>query len=270
MALPIIDHRHPTSAADLVRLFHQTEERWTEHLAHAAPLDVGTAYANPALLAVHDANNIRDAALPDNITPAAAIDSVLSHYAQQNTRCAYWVMNPSAPEHATKPLTDHLLSIGYRTRAADILLLSHAPPVRIPESPALKIIPARASFRHTRILAEQSAAAWNTPQLADAWMTHLDDPHWDALLALKEGHPAAYVGVLAVGEVGRIDDVYVAPAFRNQGIAQTMLARILEICARALFRHVMLSTLADNTPAHRLYQKLGFKTVGQLIAYCPP
>ncbi len=101
-------------------------------------------------------------------------------------------------------------------------------------------------------------------------MLHLDDPQWDVLVAMKDGAPAAIIGVLAMGEVGRIDAVYVAKALRNQGIGRTMMARVLELCARAMFRYVMLSVLPDNTPAQALYRKAGFAPIGQIVAYAAP
>ena len=126
------------------------------------------------------------------------------------------------------------------------------------------IIPARASFRHARQLAEESSRDWDTPQLADAWMLHLEDPQCDAILALKDGVAAALVIVLTIGEIGGIQDVFVSAAFRGQGIGRTMMSRALEICARSLFKHVFLSVDPDNTPAVNLYRKVGFERIGRI------
>jgi len=101
-------------------------------------------------------------------------------------------------------------------------------------------------------------------------MLHLDDPHYDAMLALKDGAVAGRAGVLAVGDVGRIDQVYVAEAFRRQGVGRTLMSRALEICARSLFKHILLSCDADNVAANALYQQLGFQKIGELIDYRVP
>ena len=268
MSLPILQHHEGLSSADLVRLFHQTEARWTQHIAHEHPLDVGTAYNNPKLDRVYDANNIRDVALPEGLTPAQAFELVNEHYAARGTQCTYWVMNPAVDASLTQPMADYLAGQGYQRRTADILLLRR--PAVMVETPGLTIIPARASFRHAQELAEEAAARWNEPQLADASMLHLDDPHWDMLLALKDGKAVAEAGVLAVGEVGRIDDVFVSPGHRRQGIGRTMLARVLEICARAQLRHVMLSVLSDNEPAQRLYRSAGFEKIGEVAGHFAP
>lgn len=267
MSLPILHSKHAPSRADLVRLFHQTESRWSQHLADEQQLEIGTAFTNPQLATVYDANNVRDVALPEGMTPEAAVELVGDYYGQRQVSCAYWTMNPSAAESATKPMVEYLISAGYRVNTADILLMSHMPRDRVAEASGLTIIPARASYRHTRMLAEESAQCWGAPQLADAWMLHLDDPHWDALLAMKDGVPAAYIGVLEMGEVGRIDEVYVGHAFRRQGIGTTMLSRALELCGRAMFKHVMLSVLPGNAAGLRLYAKFGFERIGEITAY---
>ena len=270
MPLPILNTRADPSHSDLIRLFHKTEALWAEHISEPTALDVGTAYTNPELSQVWDANNIRDVALRDDLSPVDAFAQVESHYAEKNLRCIYWTFNPSAPADRTQPLIDLLLSRGYQKKSNDIMYLRQAPQRPLPEIPGVKVIPARASFRHARELFEEGSARWRTPQVADADMLHLDDPHWDALLALKDGKPVAHIGVLASGEIGRIDNVYVAEAHRRQGLASLMMSRVLEICHRSLFKHVMLSVLPTNAAAIALYQSFGFKKIGEMISHFHP
>jgi ribosomal protein S18 acetylase RimI-like enzyme len=134
----------------------------------------------------------------------------------------------------------------------------------------LKIIPARASFKHVRALAEESARDWNTSNLADAKLLHLDDPHTDALVALRDGVAAAYLAVMSVGEIGAIQDLYVSSPFRRQGIGRTMMSRALEIAARSLFKHVFVSVGPENEAAIGLYHRGGFAKIGEAILYRAP
>jgi len=262
MGLPVIQHRHAPSDSDLLRLFHHSESRYVESLADTAPLDVGTAYANPKLPAVYDANHIRDVALPPDMSPQEAIQLVDTHFARAGTRCAYWVMNPSAPAN---PMADHLLSLGYTALRSEVMLLRRLSRNEVPAPPGLSIIPARASYRHVRSLVEESMDG--QPQFAEAAVLHLDDPQWSELLALRDGQAIARVGVLAVGEVGRIGNLYVAAASRRQGVGRFILWHILQLCVRATFRHVMLSVRSDNTPAIELYRSVGFETIGSFARY---
>lgn len=270
MPLPILNSRHEPSHADLIRLFHKTENLWCEHLAGAEALDVGTAFANGELAEVWDANNVRDVALSDEAGPQQAFDEVEAHYASKGTKCFYWTFNPSAPAQRTQPLMDLLVARGYQVYSNDVMAMHQAQLRPSRELAGVKIIPARASFRHARQLWEEAAARFNTPGLVEAHMLHLDDPHWDALLALKDGEPVAFAGVLAVGEIGRIDDVYVAKAHRRQGLGDLMISRVLEISARSLFKHVLLSVFPKNAAAISLYQKFGFAKVGEIAGYFLP
>lgn len=270
MPLPILNSRSAPSPSDLVRLFHQTENRWCQHLGEEEQLDVGTAYANPQLQRVYDANKVTDVALPEEMAPEEAIEQVRAHFAGRAVECYSWTMNPSAPESRAKPIAELLVAQGHRAESTNLMVLDRIPPIHIPEIPGLKIIPARASFKHARMLFEENAARWDEPQVAEANMLHLDDPHWDALLALKDGHPVAHVGVLAVGEVGRIDNVYVAEAHRGKGLGLLMVSRALEICARSVFKHVLLTVGPKNSAAFALYSKVGFRKVADITAYFAP
>jgi GNAT superfamily N-acetyltransferase len=267
MPLPILQVRSEPTEADLLRLFHRADSNWIAGVADATQLECGTAYANAALGSVWDANNIRDAALPEGMAAAEAVAEVDSHYAGQGVRCAYWVLNPSAPQAQTRPLADHLRSSGWKALPEDIFYLRKVTPGSLTPATGLTIIPARASYKHARILAAEDQEGADAEQRVEARMQHLDDPHYDALLALKGDRPVAHVGVLAVGELALIQGVYVSPDFRRQGIGRTMMGRALEICARSLFKHVFLSTDPSNAPAQELYRGLGFAKLGELTRY---
>ena len=189
MPLPILQGGREASRDDLVRLFHRTELHWTRHVAEEAPLDVGTAFSNPELSNIWYANRVLDAAVPEGTTPADAAEEVRQHYHARGARCWQFVMNPSAPPARTAPLAEHLAAGGWVKEAFDILHLAGVTPAAAPprETAGLTIIPARASFRHARALEEVASRIWNEPQLVEASLAHLDDPHWDALLALKGG-----------------------------------------------------------------------------------
>jgi ribosomal protein S18 acetylase RimI-like enzyme len=265
MPLPVLQIT-PRSNDDLVRLFHRTELHWTRSLGEETALSCGTAFTNPQLPNLYDGNRILDAALPEGMSPEDAVHEADAHYQNRGTRCWRWVLNPSAPTATTTPLADHFLSAGAKRVAADILHLAGRP-APIEEVPGLTIIPARASFRHARALAEEAAKRWNEPQVAEAHMLQLDDPQWDALLALRDGRPVGGIGVLSVGDVGRIDEVFVSETARRQGIGRTLMSRALEICARSLFKHVLLSVDPQNAAAMALYASIGFRKVGEIAAY---
>jgi ribosomal protein S18 acetylase RimI-like enzyme len=270
MPLPILTSHAQPSPSDLLRFSNRCELQWCRQIAEdEAALDVGTALVNARFSRVHDANQMMDASLPDGMTPADAVAQVHAYFEEQKSRCWKWTMNPSLPVERTQPLADYLLDQGYQRGAYDILYL-RGRPAAIDEVAGLTIIPSRASFKHARVLEEESAAAWNEPQLVETAMLHLEDPHSDSAMALKDGVPAGVVTVLSVGEIGQIASLFVAERFRRQGIGRTLMSRALEICARSLFKHVLLSCEPANSPAQALYHRVGFQRIGETFAYRAP
>jgi len=267
MPLPVLNNRD-ASPADLLRLFHRTELHWARQVAeNEAALDCGVALTNPTLPLVNQANQILDAFAPDDMSAHDVVAMVEEHFRAAGTRCWKWTINPSMPPQRTRPLEEQLLASGHRREAYDLMYLKGQPAGVIEEVRDFKIIPARASFRHVRQLNEEAVAQWNTPGLADAMMMHLDDPHTDALLALKDGKPAALLEVLSVGELGCIEGLHVAEPFRRKGLGRTMMSRALEICARSLFKHVFLTVVPTNDVAIALYRKFGFAKIGEFAFY---
>jgi GNAT superfamily N-acetyltransferase len=270
MPLPILQSSSPSDPQTLIRLFHKTQHHWTQHLGEETQLSIGSAFVNADLSRISHANCIIDAALPPDISLAQALAEAESHFTSHGVRCLRWVTNPSAPADQTKPLIDHLEQTGHQKKSSQIFYLSHMPTKAIAQVGGLKIIPARASFRHAEQLAEEIATEWNEPQLVPANLLHLEDPHWDALIALRDGKAVAKVGVLTVGEVGLIQHLFVSREHRTQGIGRTMMSRALEICARSLFKHIFLSCNPSNAAAIALYTKLGFQKMGEYISYLAP
>ena len=271
MPLPILKTTTEATPEALLRYFHQTELQWTRHTSEETQLDVGVAMHNPQLPRTHVANRVLDASVPQGVSPNEAVQIVDEHFAQMGTMCWQWVMNPSSPPPRTQPMVEHLLARGYARSAQDVMYVDRLPTGPIPLRDAgLTIIPARASFKHARALHAEGAAAWDTPELADADMTHLDDPHYDALLALKDGRAVAHVGVLAVGEIGRIEQVYVTESMRGQGVGTLMISRAMEICARSLFKHILLAVAPEKSSAIAVYRKFGFRKIGEFVEYQRP
>ncbi len=272
MSLPILKTTSESTPEALLRYYHQTELQWTRHTSQEAQIDVGVAMHNAELPRTYSANRMLDAAVPPELAPGEALRLAEQHFAAAGATCWQWVMNPSAPPPRTRPMVDHLLALGYTTDACDVMHVDRMPaaPVAIPRDLGLTVIPARASFRHARELHAEGAAAWNTPELADADMMHLDDPHYDALLALKDGRAVAHVGVLAVGEIGRIEEVFVTESMRGRGVGTLMLSRAMEICARSLFKHILLGVAPQKSAAIAVYRKFGFRKIGEFVAYQRP
>jgi len=278
MPLPVLSQHALASPADLLRYFQRTERLWTAHLGETEQLDVGVAVTSPELPDVHDANRMLEANLPPGIPPEQAIAEVEQHFRERQVRCRAWQMavgeTPGeAPEG--RGLQSYLERSGLHRTVVSVMSL-HAGTAGVPNAKAaspspggsrgLTILPARAAFRQARVLAEEELAGYPS-NVVEARMLHLDDPHCDALLALRDGRAVGRVTVFAGGDVGRIEQVYVAGTDRRQGIGRLLMMRALEICARSLFRHVLLSVDPANVAAVALYENFGFRRIGEIVTW---
>ncbi len=272
-SLTVLDPSSAASddAATIVRLFHRCELDDARELGEETLLDAGIAICSPALARVSDGNRVFDAYVPDDTPVEHAAQDVLNHFASRGVTCRKWAPNPSSTPAQTARLTNHLESLGYVRHASCIMRLMSRRTLHEPTTAGVTIIPARASFRHARTLAEFTAHdTWREPQLAGAAMARLDNPRYEQLIALRDGRAVASAAVLTAGEVGMVDTVFVVPEARRQGLGRLMMNRILDHCARALFRHVLLRTNFDNTCALPLFKSLGFEPVGEFVEWVTP
>lgn len=80
-------------------------------------------------------------------------------------------------------------------------------------------------------------------------------------LLLKEGIPAACgLGVIQYGYVG-LYDVYTAPEFRRQGLAEELLLSLLHWAKDQGVAQSFLQVVQANRGASALYDKLGYKEI---------
>ena len=64
---------------------------------------------------------------------------------------------------------------------------------------------------------------------------------------------------LADDEAGEVHILCVDPSYQGQGIARETMRQIIGLCRSLGKKAVRLDALSCNTPAHRLYESLGFR-----------
>ena len=89
----------------------------------------------------------------------------------------------------------------------------------------------------------------------------------DAALGLVclngEGVPISYVGMLTVLDEGQITNVATHPAYRRQGLANTLLTALVSEARERLLKTVSLEVRESNLAAVRLYESHGFFVAGK-------
>ena len=102
-----------------------------------------------------------------------------------------------------------------------------------------------------------------TPDLGAVW------------LMLSEGVPAGFVVLTVAFSMeygalrGFVDDLFVAPRFRQSGLATEALAAVKRSCAERDVRALLVETSSTNEPAMRTYRRAGFQENGRLLLSMP-
>lgn len=67
------------------------------------------------------------------------------------------------------------------------------------------------------------------------------------------------IGIYRLKEYGFIHDLWVEPAYRNEGLARQMMSLAIERFAQIGVAQVRLDVLLSNEPARRLFESCGFR-----------
>ena len=102
------------------------------------------------------------------------------------------------------------------------------------------------------------ASALPTPPFAEwhPWLTQ-DSEYDPALVFVATTGDGTPVGVAQCWNSGFVKDLAVLPSYRGRGIAEALLLTAFAVFRDRGFASVDLKVQADNTPAIRLYRRLG-------------
>ena len=127
----------------------------------------------------------------------------------------------------------------------------------------MKVRIVNASPRHLPELEALEKRCFSLPWTEEMLMGQLPDDNHEFLAAESEsGELLGYVGMMTVLDEGYISNVAVAPEQRRQGIADALIAELLERAALRALSFVTLEVREHNEPAIALYAKHGFAPVG--------
>ena len=102
---------------------------------------------------------------------------------------------------------------------------------------------------------------------ADPWSersiaTELDNPLSLWLVAINEDRVVGYVGSQTVLDASDMMNIAVDPSHRREGIAEALVAALIEGLLQRGSHSLTLEVRSSNEPAKALYEKLGFCQVG--------
>ena len=111
-------------------------------------------------------------------------------------------------------------------------------------------------------------ACFSVPWTKGQIIAELPDRQHELLIARDEqGKLLGYVGMMTVLDEGYISNVAVREESRRQGVADALLAELLQRAATRELAFVTLEVRESNEAAQRLYEKHGFVRVGLRRGY---
>lgn len=116
--------------------------------------------------------------------------------------------------------------------------------------------------RDTAAAAQIEALSSREPWSQKAYADALKDPNAFYLAAQQDGNVIGCCGFWQSFEDADICNVVVAESCRRKGIAKEMLRALMEEGKKRGIVNFTLEVRSGNTPAIRLYEKLGFVTEG--------
>lgn len=100
--------------------------------------------------------------------------------------------------------------------------------------------------------------------LPQVWERWVESAHGDLLVAEASGQP---IGTIRVSYLGNgeawLEGVRVHPEFRERGIASRLIQAAHERAVKNNCRVIRLETYVHNTPAHRAFEKFGYRRIVQ-------
>ena len=232
-------------------LYRRALTLWCSHVADEMAFASAGVYANRSLSEISEANCIIG-----DVQPPLWAD-IHAYFSAAKVRPLTWYFPESAPTAAAG---------SWQPVELTLLRLSN-PPLLKPIHAELTIIPARASFRHAWQIAAHLRPAASAQQAADAMMSHLDDPHVEALLALRAGEAVAYASVLSAGDVGLITELFVHREWRHRGYGLAMAGQVLDMCRRSAFKHVLYAVPSADQGALSFAAHIGLVSAATLLQY---
>ena len=115
---------------------------------------------------------------------------------------------------------------------------------------------------HIAQVAELERICFSDPWSEKSVASELTNPLSCWLVAEEDGAVAGYIGSQTVMDESDMMNVAVHPDHRRKGVAEALVAELVEALKQRGSRCLTLEVRVSNEPAKALYEKLGFEQVG--------
>ncbi len=257
----------------------RSSQQYFEQVSERTTLSCGYAYTNPAYPHVPGCNFVGEVILDEDAPdPVAAVDGF---FQSRGVRCSQWI--PAAIQQV-EPVARLVEPLGFRRRQRRAFVMPDVPLAGADSAGELRIVGGRAMRRaYTTVIARRSnelpqrgpQALAAEPDLLAAELTQvqlerLDDPQYDAFVALRGDEPVGVISVYQVGPIGRLCDLYVVPEARRQRVATALLRFAIGTARRWSLRPICMQVAGHNQAALALVARAGFDEAGTITTFTRP
>lgn len=120
---------------------------------------------------------------------------------------------------------------------------------------------------HVKQIAELERICFSSPWSERSIASELTNPLSAWLVAVENQHVVGYIGSQSVLGEADMMNVAVSPEFRRQGIARTLVQKLIDLLRGKGVHCLTLEVRASNAGAILLYEEIGFVQVGRRPNY---
>ncbi len=249
----------------MLRALDRAQGILSRAVADETTLDGAVAFSSKRYPALVMANRAADLAAVEPVAADDLLHAIQAHFQDCGSRC---LALAGAGLVDSRPMRAAAEAAGFKPRPWEALILQRYRPPQTPRDD-VQVIPARAAFEQTARLftaaglEESNGDEQGARQRGDAVVEALDDPRFDLLLGRCNGEPVAAAGVVGLGQMGVIVELFTDPEHRGHGIGETMLDHLADLCHRARFEQVLVE-LPEAAAARSWLHRRGFDRFAEL------
>lgn len=234
-------------------------------LCEKQTLDYGIAYYSEPFADLAEANQFREVVIENPALMPEALAQTQRCFQEKGLRCDRWA---PAVDQPIEPLSSFLIDSGFHECRFTAMTLTRW--VEWEADPCVRVLPARAmrtAYRATFIEADSPRSSKARKSLADAYEQRLDDPPFDAFVAMVSGQPAGRCTLFQIGDIARVMDLVVRPAFASRGVDRALLAHVLTLAKRLTMRHICLQVPIKQRTRRDWLETAGFAADGEIVEF---
>lgn len=243
----------------------RTSQAFYSQLCDKQTLEHGIAYYSRRFAGLAEANQFREVVVEDAARIPPAFEEAERWFQQQGLFCRRWA---PADGTASDELRSFLVSLGFAPRTLAALALTGWIDLR--GGADVRVLQARAmreAFRQTFVDADSPPSPAMRRLLADAYEERLDDPQFDAFVALVDGRAAGRCALYQVGDISRLMDLCVLAPYADRGVDAALAAHALALAKRLAARTICLGIPTEDAGRRDWFHRVGFVEDGTVVEF---